>query len=269
MISIYIAYRPIMAKHKELQLRTSLQSDLDEWFCESPGSFLHDQEKRVVESLLPSIFGYFALQIGQFNRRGEQLDGWRVKHRFILDLSPAENGRISRIKADPLQLPVATDSVDAILLPHTLDFSPDPHQLLREAERVLIPDGRLLVVGFNPLSLWGLRRMLARKRKRTIPWCGRFLSGKRLQDWLSLLGFDVELCETLMFRPPIRNQLLMQRLEFVESMGARWCPLLGGSYVIQAVKRESTLTPIRPRWKSAANMLAGEAVRPTTRSSNG
>ena len=223
----------------------------------------------MVESLLPSLFGYFALQIGQFNRSAEQLEGWRVKHRFFLDPSPTGNGQASRIKADPLQLPVATDSIDVILLPHTLDFSPDPHQLLREAERVLIPEGRLLVVGFNSLSLWGLRRLLAGRKNRAIPWCGHFLSVKRMQDWLSLLGFDVERCEMLMFRPPCRNQLLMQRLEFMELTGARWCQLLGGSYVIQAVKRESTLTPIRPRWKSAANMLAGEAVRPTTRSSNG
>jgi SAM-dependent methyltransferase len=162
-------------------------------------------------------------------------------------------------------LPIATDSVDAVFLPHTLEFSADAHQVLRETERVLIPEGRVVVIGFNALSLWGARRLAGGGRGR-VPWCGKFLTPYRIGDWLSLLGFDIELQEMMMFRPPWRRALL-QQLSFLDSMGRRFWPVLGGVYAIRAVKRVSTLTPLRPSWKSRRPVLAGGAVEPTTRGS--
>ena len=98
-----------------------------------------------------------------------------------------------------------------------------------------------------------------------MPWCGRFLSQKRVQDWLSLLGFDLEISRGLMFRPPFRNQGLMHRAELMESLGGRWWPVLCGVYVLQAVKRVSTLTPIKPRWASPSRVVGGGAIEPTAR----
>ncbi len=170
------------------------------------------------------------------------------------------------ITARPAQLPIASDSVDAVLLVHTLDFLPDPHQILREVDRILIPGGRLMVTGFNPWSLWGLRRLMGRTSP---PWSGRFISQHRVIDWLSLLGFEIEKTTPLMFRPPLRQRGLMERLKFLESAGERWWPALGGVYVVKAVKLVSTITPVKPVWKFKRRILAGGAIEPSARSSNG
>jgi hypothetical protein len=144
-----------------------------------------------------------------------------------------------------------------------LEFAADGHQVLRETERVLIPEGRVVIMGFNALSLWGGWRLI-RRGQRGAPWCGQFLTPFRTADWLSLLGFQVEMQETMMFRPPWRRALL-QELSFLESLGKRYWPLLAGVYAIRAVKRVSTLTPLRPSWKSRRSVLAGDAVEPTAR----
>ncbi len=164
-------------------------------------------------------------------------------------------------------LPFASDSIDVVLLSHTLDFSPDPHPLLREVERVLIPEGKLIILGFNPFSLWGAWRLF-RLRRRNIPWCGRFLSLSRLDDWLSLLGFEVQQVKRMMFIPPLQQSGLIRQLAIVERLGRRYWPMLSGSYVVQAVKRVSTLTPIEPAWKLGSRVLGGSVIEPTTRTSS-
>ena len=257
-----------MASDKEPGLRTSQQNTQFGWFSGVPGNILWQQEREIIERLLPTLFGYYAIQIGGYAEADEPLQGWRIHHRFLLDSVVSDGYGTAMAVTDPLQLPIKTDSVDAVLLPHTLDFSSDPHQLLRETERVLIPDGRLVVVGFNSWSLWGAWRLLA-KRGGHFPWHGHFLSARRLQDWLSLLGFEIESCEMIMFRPPLRSRMLMQRLEVMESLGQRFWPLLGGSYVIKAVKRHSLIRPVRHQWRHSAQVLTGRAVRPTTRNKNG
>jgi SAM-dependent methyltransferase len=245
-----------------------LKPSQSKWFSQLPGVILQQQEREAIERILPTLFGYYALQIGCCSESDKPLQGWRIGHQFLLDCAVSNDYPMSVALTDPLQLPIKTDSVDAVLLPHTLDFSTDPHQLLREAARVLIPDGRLVVVGFNSWSLWGAWRLIA-KRGGAFPWHGHFLSARRLEDWLSLLGFEIESCEMMMFRPPLRSEMLMKKLEFMESMGQRFWPLLGGSYVIKAVKRECLIRPIHQRWRPSAQVLGGRVVKPTTRSENG
>ncbi|MET0004908.1 MAG: class I SAM-dependent methyltransferase [Candidatus Thiodiazotropha sp.] len=167
------------------------------------------------------------------------------------------------LQADSHHLPLASDSVDGVVLPHTLDFTADPHQVLREVERVLIPEGKVLLCGFNPWSQWGLWRLL-RLRSATIPWCGHFFSGKRIQDWFSLLGFELEEVVYLHFRPPVSNSPIMHRLAFMERLGKRIYPLFGGVYVILAVKREVTMTPLRSKWRVKKRVLP-TAAEPTMR----
>jgi SAM-dependent methyltransferase len=162
-------------------------------------------------------------------------------------------------------LPFASASVDAVVMPHTLDFAAQPQRVLREAERVLIPEGRLIVLGFNPFSTWGLMRGLMRRRR--VPWTGHQLGSARLIDWLDLLGFQLEMREWLLFRPPIRAAQ-SRRFDWVEGAGARWWPMLGGAYVIRAVKRLSLATPVRPRWKARASFIPGGAIKPTVREGN-
>ncbi len=252
-----------MDQELSCRAKSGVGGGLARWFNELPGSLLLEQECEVVERMLCGQFGYYLLQVGLAAHREKILESCRVRSCLVLD-SDAQ----ADMRGNPLQLPIANDSVDAIILPHTLDFSPDPHQVLREVERVLIPEGRLILTGFNPWGLWGLWRLFG-WRSRKIPWCGRFISLRRLCDWLSLLGFEVEVTETLMYRPPLRNPAVMDRLQILERLGQRFWPQMSSGYVIQAVRRVLPLTPVGPAWKRSRPLFGGRMVEPTTRSSSG
>lgn len=224
---------------------------------------LAGQERECLERMLGDVFGYYLLQVGTCANFSEVIGASRIRQRILLPGALVSQSLGFQVVAAPNRLPIAADSVDAVLLPHTLEFSNDARQVLREAERVLIPEGRLLVFGFNALSLWGAWGLLRRRQGR-MPWCGNFLTPFRILDWLSLLGFDIEAQEMMMFRPPWRRALLRQ-FSFLDTMGRRFWPLLGGVYAIRAVKRVSTLTPLRPLWKSRRPVIAGGAVEPTAR----
>lgn len=241
----------------------SAVSLLDTWYCSPLGRELAGQETRCLERMLRGIFGYYLLQVGGGTGLSEAIQASRVRQRIMLLPTPAHHTLGLQTVATPERLPIAADSVDVVLLPHTLEFADDARQVLREAERVLIPEGRLVVFGFNALSLWGLRR-LVRRGQGGVPWDGKFLTSFRIGDWLSLLGFDVEMQEMMMFRPPWRRALL-QQFSFLDTMGRRFWPLLGSVYAVRAVKRVSTLTPLRPSWKDRRPVLATGAVEPTTR----
>jgi len=236
---------------------------LEEWLGSPLGRELAARESACLQRMLADVFGYYLLQVGMVASYGDAAASCPVRHRILLPLSTRAQTLGIQVVAAPDRLPVAGDSVDAVILPHTLDFVDDARQVLREVERVLIPEGRVLVVGFNAVSLWGLWGLI-RGGKGRVPWCGRFLTPFRVADWLSLLGFDVEQQEVMMFCPPWPRALL-QRLSFVEPMGRRFWPPLGGVYAIRAVKRVSTLTPLRPSWKSRRPVLHGGAVEPSPR----
>jgi SAM-dependent methyltransferase len=240
---------------------------LEDWYASPLGAELASQEAACLERMLRETFGYYLLQVGVNAGFADAVAASRIRHRILLPPAAGFGAGGLRVAARPEQFPVAADSVDAVFLPHTLDFVGDPHQVLREAERVLIPEGRVVVIGFNALSLWGLRRMIP-GGKRYLPWCAEFLTPYRVGDWLSLLGFDLEMQETVMFRPPWRRTLRRQ-FSVVESLGGRFWPMLGGVYAIRAVKRVSTLTPLRPSWKTRRRLLPGGAVEPTARGSSG
>ena len=160
---------------------------------------------------------------------------------------------------------MASTSLDIVVLPHVLEFSEQPHAVLREVERCLIPEGNLVLLGFNPWSLWMLPGVLLGWRGR-VPWCGRFRSMTRIRDWLALLGFDVELGRTYFFRPPWQHGRILGRLGFMERVGRRVWPPFGGGYVLVAKKRVVTVTPVRPHWRPRRrNLVAPGLVEPYQR----
>jgi len=243
------------------------QQYLRGWFQNAPGQMLLAQEQVCLEQLLIGLFGHYLIQLG-FAGSGLDLSGAsRFRSYVVLDAHPKHQADASSVLGDVEQLPVMTDSVDVVLMPHTLDFSSDPHQVLREAERVLIPEGRLIILGFNPWSLWGLWHLFYR-RSGVVPWCGQFLAQRRIHDWLSLLGFSVEKSHYLMFRPPLKREGIMGRLEGMEQLGQRYWTPLSGVYVVQAVKRVSTMTLVGSSWKPRRRILGGRVPEPTTRQAN-
>lgn len=161
------------------------------------------------------------------------------------------------------EVPFQSHSVDIVYLVHVLEFATEPHQVLREVDRVLVADGVIVLCHFNPWSVWGLRRSWPWQKKP--PWDGLFFSRRRLKDWLGLLEFDVMSIEGVMFRPPCRSATWLARLGFLERWGAK-LPLFSGVSVIVAKKRTMPLTPImaRKRWK-AADLLPPRMSNPLSK----
>ena len=238
-------------------------ASLEHWYRTPLGKEVAAQEAACLDALLYDTFGYYLVQVGVGGCFQEVLAASRIRHRVLVPCRAAADPPGLQVIGNPAALPLAADSVDAVLLPHTLDFVPDPRLALREVERVLIPEGRVIVLGFNALSSWGLLRLLYRYRRR-VPWCGRFMTPYRVEDWLSLLGFDVECRRQLMFRPPLHGAL-GPRLAVLDTLGRALWPALGGVYVIKAVKRVSTLTPLRPTWSPRRALLPGGVIEPSAR----
>ncbi len=237
---------------------------LPRWLSATPGRELLDRECGCVKELLSDLFGYYLLQVGCSREFIKPIAHSRIRYHVALETRfPGMGGGRTVIGADRA-FPVATDSIDTVFLPHTLDLAADPCQVLRETERVLIPEGRVIILGFNPWSVWGLWRLF-RRHSGQVPWCGAFLGQRRVAGWLALLGFDIEQQHPLMFLPPLRREDVLSRLEILESIGLRWLPLFSGAYAIRAVKRVSTLTPMQPLWKTRSRVMPGQAVEPTAR----
>jgi len=240
---------------------------LRQWYGAPLGQMLLQQEQELMGEVLPGLFGYHLLQLG--NAVGEGLlSASRISHRMVMvdgqPLAGVGSEYIEYLRGSAAQLPLASDSLDVVLLPHLLEFEVNPHQVLREVERVLIPEGHLVILGFNPFSPFGLRRMLQGWRDEA-PWSGHFYTPLRLKDWLSLLGFDTVLLRHYFHRPPLQHGPTMARLIPMEAWGKRlWSPL-GGAYMLLAKKRVATLTPIKPRWRSARRLITVGLTEPTAR----
>lgn len=233
------------------------------WCGQAVGHWYQAEEIAQLDEVLSTLFGYHLLQVGDFYS-DNCLRGSKIPHRMLMDewlqqRDVAEQGGASPLFGSPESLPIATDSLDVVLLPHTLEFTDNPHQILREADRILVPEGHVVVLGFNPWSLWMLWRLVLGWRGRP-PWCGRFIGQTRLRDWLQLLGFDIVGAQRYFFRPPLRHAGTMKRLAFLERLGKRWWPLLGAGYILVARKRVLPLTPIRPRWQPRRRLAAADLM---------
>jgi SAM-dependent methyltransferase len=153
------------------------------------------------------------------------------------------------LQANPHALPFASASMDLVILPHLLEFHDSPHQILREVERVLVPEGSVIVTGFNPFSFWGVRRRFTRTADAAAPWRGQYLSVHRLKDWFALLGLEPHRGSFGCYAPPFSLENRLQRWRFIELAGNRWWPYGGATYIIQAVKRVHGMRLIMPTWR--------------------
>ena len=146
--------------------------------------------------------------------------------------------------ADPKWLPFPENSLDLIVLPHALEFTDDPHQLLREVYRTARPDGQVVIAGFNPFSLFGAKRYFG--HGETPPWNGSFIALYRLKDWLALLGFEVTGGGLDCYVPPFAQEKWLRRFGFFEHTGDRWWPIAGGVYYLRATKHVHGMRVITP-----------------------
>lgn len=219
--------------------------DFDAWLETPRGRYVLAWEQRKFDLAVADIFGFNAVQIGM-----SQVDLLR-NNRMSLRLRCSHAGNAGPVQVRcGAELPFASQSIDLVLLPHVLEFADNPHQLLREVERVLVPEGSVLISGFNPYSLWGMRRACS-GNLGAMPWTGQYLSVLRVKDWLALLGFETRTSSFGCYAPPVASDAWLHRWSFMESAGERWWPVAGGTYLLQAVKRVHGMRLILPRWRAA------------------
>lgn len=238
---------------------------LGPWLDTPAGGYVRAWQQERLDLLTADIFGFNAIQIGlpQINA----LQANRMPNKWLTDtcLPPKnENGVHSPIVVvhDFADLPFASQSLDLVVLPHVLEFADEPHQVLREVERVLIPEGQVIICGFNPASLWGLRQIAGRlSGAHFLPQNGEFISPPRLKDWLKLLNMEVNRGHFGCYAPPCRTDKWLTRFSFMEKAGERWWPYLGAIYIVQAIKRIRGMRLIGPAWtKTTATAPQGVPV---------
>lgn len=201
-------------------------------------------EQQRCDAWLSDVFGYHALQLGL-----PQLDALRANRmpkRWRADEAASPSCALD-VLTDATALPFAAASLDLVVLPHTLDWCADPHAALREVERVLVPEGRVLLFGFNPTSLWGLGHGLG----RALPQVADLISQRRLGDWLRLLSFELLQVEWGCYRPDLTSPRWFERLQWLERSGRRAWPILGSVYGVMAIKRVHGMHLLSPAWKTA------------------
>jgi len=231
-----------------------------EWLATPLGRRCLANEQRLSRQALERVFGEQCLQIGAWGPRNAFLRYARTQRRALLDW---RSGVAADIVSNPEQLAVATDSVDVVLLPHTLERAASPHALLREVDRVLRPDGHLVVLSFASGGIWGLRHLLS---GRGYP-AGRerMIRESRLRDWLELLSFDVPAATRYCHTLPIERFKQLRVLPR-EEWAQRWLPVFSGGYLLKAQKRVQPLTPVRTFRRAPRLRVVGGLVEPTTRS---
>jgi SAM-dependent methyltransferase len=245
---------------------------MNSWFTTPLGQSLVNGEREKCIQLVPS--GYYArsLQIGF--PWVNYLEGLEVSSRFIVDCQrppplegvPYGSAQANKSEAeacyfavsDSAALPFPEKSQDLIVLPHTLDFCPDPHEVLRQSTQILVPDGCIVIIGFNLISFYGAIKVFKNSRK-SLPWSGHYYPVGRVQDWLALLGFDLVGAGMMSYQPPVQSEKWRSRLEFFESAGDRWWPGLGGVYIIVGRKREMTVTPLPKSARTWHTLIPGMA----------
>jgi SAM-dependent methyltransferase len=225
---------------------------LGPWLDTPVGSYVRSWEQARLDMLTADIFGFNAMQIGLPQIHALQAN--RMPNKWLTDThlpSSDDQGQVSPIVVvhDFAELPFASQSLDLVVLPHVLEFTEEPHQVLREVERVLIPEGQVIVCGFNPASLWGLRQMSGRLTgAHFLPQNGEFISLPRLKDWLKLLSMEVNRGHFGCYAPPCMTDKWLNRFAFMEKAGDRWWPYLGAVYIVQAIKRVRGMRLIGPAW---------------------
>ncbi|MDB5928660.1 MAG: Methyltransferase type 11 [Polaromonas sp.] len=247
---------------------------LRNWLKTPPGAYLLAWEHTHFDEAVSDIFGYHALQLGLPELDGLQAN--RMPHKWLAldclpeppDASPSQghpahvtkadsgSSRPVALVADSAALPFPENSLDLLVLPHTLELGIDPHSALREAERVLVPEGRVVISGFNPVSLWGLRQQRDHFYHRFghkeffLPDTGEFIGYWRLRDWLRLLNFEVESARFGCYRPAVASQQWLDRFDWMDKAGERWWPIFGAVYFLVAVKRVRGMRLLEPGWKT-------------------
>jgi len=234
----------------------------EQWLGQFLGETLIKTEQHFLATRFAERYGKYSLLLGVPHQHS-MLDPLTINKHVVLSPLINKNTKITYIEGSYKELAIASGSVDFVVIPHTLDFVDNPVQLLNEACRVVKPEGDIVIFGFNPYSLWGLTKWW--HGHKTIPWSGNFIPPAKIKNWLMLADFELVRQDMLMFRPPLQRRSLMQKLAFLEWLGAKSHAFFGGVYVINAKAKVTPLTPIRLHWKQQISALRVTMPGPTMR----
>lgn len=233
------------------------------WFQTPPGSRLLALEKQQLARMLGHQFGDLLVQLGG------PLDGLftspsSIVHRITIGQGACPIRGIPYVTADYNELPLRPDSIDIVICMHVLEFMEDPSLLLDQIYQALVPQGQVLIIGFNPMSLWGLAQYF--KNSKEFPWGGKFHSQMHIKALLQKTGFSLLAKKTVCFRPPIINRKIWQSLLVMEPLGQFLLPDLGGVYFLSARKKVFGMNPIFDQSMQRRVMRNRTCPEPSTRS---
>ncbi|USD36140.1 MULTISPECIES: class I SAM-dependent methyltransferase [Ferrimonas] len=213
------------------------------------GDWLCQQISAGLDSWWPKLFGYHMVKLGPL---APQLNSGlcSIRHQMVITATGGD------MWGDLDDLPLQCRSVDACLLPLVMDFHQDPHGVMREADRVLVEGGHMVIVGFNPVSPAGMGLLSPSCRKR-YPWNGRMFTPNRIKDWLGLLGYQIVGHEPLAFSSLLWSP---DRFLWPQQWMAQQTPSLASVYLIVARKLAVPLTPARPLWRPKKRLIASPAA---------
>jgi len=260
---------PIIETPLELASEVDLAAQAwGRWLSTPLGRYLKEWEQHELDRAVVDIFGYHAVQLDSPEINGLATN--RMPHRWhILSSLKALQTREGQpstpcdLFADAAALPFEAASLDLAVLPHTLELCQDPHATLREVERVLVPEGHIVITGMNPVSLWGWHQRRTALYQR-FGWgrgnsgvVGQLIGYRRMRDWLRLLGFEVQVSRFGCWRPAVQSTLWLSRFAWMDRWGSHWWPILGGAYILVAVKRVPGARMLGHSWKKAPTQVRG------------
>jgi hypothetical protein len=210
------------------------------------GRSLLQAEGQQLSQWLNRHFGKHALLIG-VPHQASLLNATSIPCHSILSPIMSKTHVTNYMEGDLHELPILTGSIDLVMLPHTLEFVDNPRQLLAEACRIVKPEGLIMICGFNPYSMWGLKKLLT--HQKAMLWSGNFIRSHEVKSWVRLADFELEKQTSILFRPPMNHPSIYDKLNILERIGRTCLPLLGGVYIILARAKVIPLTPIKLKWK--------------------
>ncbi|SEL07810.1 Methyltransferase domain-containing protein [Colwellia chukchiensis] len=213
------------------------------WLDIPNGELIVGNINQVLSPWWAKFFGYHLLKIGALSDAINSEES-PIKHQLTLSNKLAN----ADIIADIDDLPLLQHSIDVCVLSHALEFSLDPHHVLREANRVLIPNGYLVITGFNAMSLAGLNQFVPYRRKQA-PWNERLFSPMRVKDWLHLMGYEIQLDQRFLHSSLVGKVSQGPFSRYWQHIAARFLPSFGSVYAVIAKKRQLPLTPIKAKWQ--------------------
>lgn len=228
-------------------MEQALIQELGDWLGTPQGRYVAAWEEAQISGMVANAFGYHAIQIGL--PHWDLLQANRIPHKACASIGQVAGVARELVVAEPEYLPFDTQSIDLLVIPHGLECATNPHQVLREIERVLVPEGRVVISGFNPWSLWGARERLPGLDPHVPVPAPLQVSLPRLKDWFKLLSFEMDRGRFGCYAPPSFTDTWLARWSFMEKAGDRWWPICGAVYVVSAVKRVAAPTVVGPAWK--------------------